>query len=171
LKSPEGGEDLFVVMGQELPLSGSAMIQLLQAVLDKGLPFRFRAKGFSMSPFIKDSDVITVLPLGGAPRLGEVVAFRHPVSQRLVVHRVVKSRADVCRIRGDAIPEDDGLVPRDAVLGRVAKVERDGISVRLGMGPERALIAFLTRTGLFMRVIIPLWMLIRPIVRRNRRSA
>jgi hypothetical protein len=171
LKSPENGEDLFVVVGQELPLSGAAMIQLMQAVLDKGLAFRFRAKGYSMSPFIKDSDVITVLPLRTVPRLGEVVAFRHPVSRRLVVHRVIRARNDGCLIRGDAVSEMDGLVPRAHILGRVERVERDGKSVRLGMGPERALIAFLTRTGLFMRVIIPLWMRIRPIVRPNRRSA
>ena len=171
MKSPENGEDQFVVVGRELPLSGSAMIELLHAVLDKGLPFRFRATGFSMSPFIKNDDVITVRSMGSdAPRLGEVVAFRHPASQRLVVHRVVESGVETCRIRGDAISEDDGSVPRSNILGRVASVERNGKPVRLGMGPERAFIAFLTRSGLFLRVIIPIWMIIRPIVRPNRRS-
>lgn len=171
MKSPENGEDLFAVVGQELPLSGTAMIELMQAILDKGMPFRFRAKGFSMSPFIKDSDVITVRPLSTSPRLGEVVAFRHPMSQRLVVHRVIRARKDKCLIRGDAVSGVDGLVPRGNILGRIEKVERDGKPVRLGMGPERVLVAFLTRTGLFMRVIIPLWMRIRPIVRPNRRPA
>ena len=171
MKSPEDGEDLFVVVGQELPLSGSAMIQLMSAVLDKGMSFRFRAKGFSMSPFIKNDDVITVQSLGSeAPKLGEVVAFRHPMSQRLVVHRVVKPGDGTCRIRGDAISEDDGSVPRSAILGRVVHVERNGKPVRLGMGTERAFIAFLTRSGLFLRVIIPIWIVIRPIVRPNRRS-
>jgi hypothetical protein len=171
LKSPENGEDQFVVAGEELPISGAAMMELMQAVLGKGLAFRFRAKGFSMSPFIKDNDVITLLSLSSKPRLGEVVAFRHPLSQRLVVHRVVHVRQEGCLIRGDAVSEVDGHVPTANILGRVARVEREGRTVRLGMGPERAVIAFFTRTGLFMRVIIPFWMLIRPIVRPTRRSA
>ena len=170
MKCPENGEDTYVIPGEELPISGAAMMELLGAVVDKDMPFRFRARGFSMSPFIKDSDVITVLPLTAEPRLGEVVAFRHPVSQRLVVHRVVGAGSGIFRIRGDAVPQDDGLIPRNDILGRVAAVERNGKPVRLGMGPERALIAFVTRSGLFLRVVIPLWMLIRPIVRPNRRS-
>ena len=118
-------DDLFVVEGQELPLSGAAMLELLVAVLDRGVPFRFKAKGFSMSPFVKDGDVITVISLRNSlPRLGDVVAFRHPLSQRLVVHRVVKPGRAACLIRGDAVPEGDGLVPRSDILGRVTRVER-----------------------------------------------
>jgi len=170
LRSP-AEDDLFVVEGQELPLSGAAMLELLVAVLDRGVPFRFKAKGFSMSPFVKDGDVITVISLRNSlPRLGDVVAFRHPVSERLVVHRVVRVGQDGCLIRGDAVPEGDGLVPMANIVGRVSRVERNGRPVRLGMGPERALVAFVTRSGLFLHVIIPFWMLIRPIVRPNRRS-
>ncbi len=72
---------LFSKKGGELKLSGPDLIELLQAVLDKGVPFRFRAKGFSMTPFIKDGDVITIFPLEGSrPRLGDIVAFTHPVT-------------------------------------------------------------------------------------------
>jgi len=47
----------------ELQLSGPSLVELLRSVLDKGVPFRFQAKGFCMTPFIKDGDVITVFPL------------------------------------------------------------------------------------------------------------
>lgn len=152
----------------ELSLSSPALIELMRGVLGKGAPFRFQARGFSMSPFIKDGDVITVETLPrGAPRVGHIVAFRHPRSGRLVVHRVVGRKGDAYLIKGDASPEGDGLVPADNILALVTKVEREGQSVRLGIGPARLLIAFLTRSGLFLRLVIPAWLLVRPILRRS----
>jgi hypothetical protein len=52
-----------LVKGSDLPLSGPALVHLLRAMMDKGAPVRFRAKGFSMSPFIKNKDVVTISPL------------------------------------------------------------------------------------------------------------
>lgn len=136
-----------------LTLSGAAMREFLAAVLERGAPFRFTARGYSMHPFIRDADVITVSPLGGrAPRLGEVVAFRSG-EDRLVVHRVVaagSARGDAAAgylIRGDNCPEADGRVPPEAVLGVVTRVERAGRSRRLGIGYESALLAALSRSG------------------------
>ena len=65
--------------GGILSLSGPALLDLLRAVLDKRVPFRFTARGFSMSPFIKDGDVVTVSPCApGAIHYGDVIAFVHP---------------------------------------------------------------------------------------------
>ena len=129
-----------------LTLSGAAMREFLAAVLERGAPFRFTARGYSMHPFIRDADVITVSPLGGrAPRVGEVVAFRSG-EDRLVVHRVVAAAADSrdaaagYLIRGDNCAEADGCVPPEAVLGVVTRVERAGRPRRLGIGPELSLI-------------------------------
>jgi hypothetical protein len=168
LKSAPDGGDGFSQIGDELPLSGPALSALLQAVLQRGVPFRFRAKGFSMSPFIKDGDVITVSPLAGArPRLGEVVAFQRNGSDALVVHRVVGWRGDSIAIQGDFLPAADDIVPRSRILGRVKRVERGGREVRLGLGPERAVIALLTRSGVFRHMILPFWFRIRRFVRRT----
>ena len=146
------GEYVAAAVGT-LTLSGAAMREFLAAVLERGAPFRFTARGYSMHPFIRDADVITVSPLGGrAPRLGEVVAFRSG-EDRLVVHRVVAAgsargaAAAGCLIRGDNCPEADGRVPREAVLGVVTRVERAGRPRRLGLGPEGALLAGLSRAG------------------------
>lgn len=158
----------YVVEGRELPISSAALIELMRAVRDKGASFRFRAAGFSMSPFIKDGDVITVAPLkSGRPHTGDVVAFVHPVSSRLVVHRVVQKRDRGYVIKGDATGEADGLVPQDRLLAQVTAVERGGRHVRLGMGWERLLIALLTRTGLFLSLVIPLWLRVRSLFRRS----
>jgi signal peptidase I len=159
---------LFSKKGGELQLSGPDLIELLQAILDKGVPFRFRAKGFSMSPFIKDDDVITVSPLtDGSTHSGDIVAFIRSEMKKLVIHRVVGKQGEYFHIKGDNIPNTDELIPKANILGRVTKVERNGRKIYLGLGPEGFLIAFLTRKGLLFPLLYPLWRMVRPIFRRT----
>jgi hypothetical protein len=170
LKPREHKPALRISEGSDLPLSGTALAELMRAVLSKGVPFRFRAKGWSMSPFLRDGDVITISPLGGAvPGVGEVVAFVHREANKPVVHRIIARRGADCLIRGDNLPgAGDGLVPRGNILGRVARVDRDGRKVWLGLGPERFLIAFLSRVGLLFPARERLMTLIRPFLKRSR---
>lgn len=167
---PQSFEDprLQVVKAQELPLKGPALLELMRAVLDRGVPFRFCARGWSMAPFVRDGDVITVSPLQQAlPRVGEVVAFVRPGAGRLVVHRVVARRGRGLLIRGDSVPEcADGTIAPEAVLGRVTRVERDGRDVWLGLGPERHLIAWLSRAGWLIPLSGRLASWLRPMFRR-----
>lgn len=157
----------FVQHIEESAIPNAVLVELLRAVLERGQPFRFEAPGFSMSPCIRDGDAITVTPLSGAsPGRGDVVAFLRPDSGKLIVHWVVGKRGDAFLIQGDNAQEGDGLVPRANVLGRVTEVKRDGKPVRLGLGPERRLIALLSRWGLFRPLLLWGWPLVRPIVRR-----
>jgi signal peptidase I len=159
---------VYTEKGAELSLGSRPFRGLLIEVLHRGAAFRFRAKGFSMSPFIKDGDIITVAPLSGdGPRLGDVVAFIDPRTEELVVHRVIGKR-DNSRffIRGDNLPVQKHLVPISQVLGKVEKVERGGDAVGLGLGPEKTLIALLSRKGVLLSVLLPLWRVIRPFLKR-----
>ena len=144
----------------------SLLNALLQHILAKGLDCRFPAKGHSMSPFIQDGDVITVSPLQKTSAgLGDVVAFIHPGSKKLTIHRVVGKRANSYCIKGDSSPDADGLIPKSNIIGLVTKVERKGKEALLGLGPERWLIAFLTRRGLLFPLLTPIWKVVRPLVK------
>jgi hypothetical protein len=132
----------------ELSLSGLALAELMTAVLDRGKAFRFRARGASMSPFVKDGDVITVDPLRGRrPPRGSVVAFLHPKTGRLAVHRIVGRGPDGYLVRGDNTDVADGTLPDGRILGLVTEVVRAGERVRLVRGRTAALVAWLSRTG------------------------
>lgn len=80
--------------------------------------------------------------------VGDVVAFIHPETQLLCLHRVLSVHGDSFFIQGDNMPEKpDGMIPRESIVGRVTGIERAGRRVRLGLGPERLLLAMLSRCG------------------------
>jgi len=152
----------------QLSITGPALVELLRAVLAKGASFRFQARGFSMSPFIRDGDIVTLFSITGARLcLGDIVAFVRSDTERLVIHRVVGKKGYAFSIMGDYSHTTDGLVSNRNILGRVVKVERNGEMISFGLGRERILIAFLTRNGLFLRFMLPAWRLIYPIVRKS----
>jgi hypothetical protein len=166
LTSQRAKPSLLITKQDELSLAGTAFTSLLRAVLDKGVSFRFRATGFSMSPFISNGDVLTVSPLSGRPRLGDVVAFVRQETGGLAIHRVVGTNAWDCLIRGDNSFRDDGFVPEANILGRITKVERNGKNVLLGLGPERYLIGLLARKGLLIPMFLPIPRHLRTLLRR-----
>ena len=144
----------FVRDAGELRSNNRVQLELLRAVLERGVPFRFCALGFSMTPFIQDGDILTVAPLNGRTlHLGEVVACAHPDTGRLAVHRVIAELNGAMMLRGDNSPEPDGLIPRENILGVVTRVERAGHDVRVGLGAERVLIALLQRANALPRAV------------------
>jgi len=138
----------------ELLLSNAALLEFLQASLKKGLPFRVQVKGFSMSPFIKNGDVVTVSPLKNSlPRFGDIVAFIHPVTKKLIIHREVARKGNFYLITGDNTKKLDSFVPRENILGCITRLERRGKRMFFGLGPERLLIAFLVRENLLLPLL------------------
>jgi hypothetical protein len=49
-------------------------------------------------------------------------------------------------------------------LGRIRKMERDGKAKALGLGPERILIALLSRKGFLRSWVFPIWRRVRPVI-------
>jgi hypothetical protein len=145
---------LYLQKGSDRLLSGQALLEIMEAVLQKGRPFRFQARGFSMSPFIRDGDILTIAPLSpGRPQWGKVAAFIDPGDGLLILHRVIGVRKRAFLTRGDhPSNEKDGWIPRENLLGLVTEVERNGGKIHLGMGPERFLIALLSRLGLMVPI-------------------
>jgi hypothetical protein len=121
-----------------------------------------------MSPFIKDGDVVTVSPiLRSSPGIGDVVALIYREARKLLIHRVVGRNGECYSTRGDNTLEGDGLVYGANILGYVTKVERNGKKVFLGLGPERFLIAWLTRKGLLLSFVLPVWRVLHSIIRKS----
>ncbi len=150
--------------GQALTLSGSGLSTLMTACLEKGAGFRFRARGSSMTPFIRDGDILTV---SGAPdirpQVGDVAAVINPATGTVIVHRIVREKGTAFCIKGDNCRHADGFFDKSTVTGVIVKAERHGRPVRFGLGPEKRMAALLSRTGLLTYLLLPLLRKIRPL--------
>jgi hypothetical protein len=140
---------LILKRGSDLFISGEDLLALMSVVLSTGASFRFQASGFSMNPFIKDGDTITISPASRVkPALGRVVASISPASNRLVVHRLIGRLGEAFLLQGDnSMGQADGFILPQNILGCVTRVERGGAPVFLGQGPERYLVAFFAKNG------------------------
>jgi len=139
-------------------LTGDALQKLMRDVVERGSAFRFRANGASMSPFIRDGDTVTVEKLDkGSLRIGDVVAYVQPDSNRLVIHRLIHESDSSAYLKGDNTESPGNNIPYTHMIGRVSSVERNGKAITFGLGPERILVAWLTgskRDERFKRLFI-----------------
>ena len=126
---------------RELKLDDDAFAQLSAEILRQGGSFQFRAHGSSMSPFIRDGDLLTIAPVDAASlEIGDVALYRTR-RDRIVAHRVVGRATQggelVLETRGDARLASDRPVPGGRVMGCVVRIQRGGRVYRLDLGPWR----------------------------------
>jgi signal peptidase I len=158
----QAGTPSFSTVEDEQPIPGSTFTSLLKDVLEMGASFRFRANGVSMTPFIKQGDLVTLFPYAGSrPRLGDVAAFFFPGTEKLAIHRVVGKKENGYLLKGDNATVLDGVIPRENILARVKKVERGGREIHLGLRQERYVIALLAQTGLLQSLFSTLCKIFR----------
>jgi len=162
-KSPES--EFSLISQEEFSLSNNDLAELMQATLARGACFRIKVNGFSMSPFIKNSDVVTISALKDSrPGLGKVAAFINPRTNKLAIHRIVARGRGTYLIKGDNTLSADGLVPQENILGCVTRIERNGRQIYFGLHQGRAAIALFSRISLW-RLIFYCWRVIPPAIR------
>jgi len=139
----------------EFSLSGKDLADLAQATLAKGACFRLKAKGFSMLPFIRDGDILTISSLLKSPiGFGKSAAFIDSQTGKLVIHRIIGKNNGLYLIKGDNAFGAGGLIPKENILGCVVRIERNGKNIFLGLGRERMIIALFSRIKLWPLALI-----------------
>jgi signal peptidase len=113
---------------REVSLRHTELEELSTEILEQGGSLRFKAHGYSMSPFIRDGDVLTTQSIESADlEVGDVALYRS-AGNRLVAHRVVGKRKENGRLtlvmRGDSQSGSTELVYADQILGRVVSIQR-----------------------------------------------
>jgi signal peptidase I len=142
-----------------------AVAGLLTDALRAGHSFSFRAGGFSMSPFIKDGDLITVSPFGNIqPGRGDIVAFLDAANNGLTVHRIIQKQGIDFIMKGDNTRVADMPVSDSNLLGRVTGIRRRKAERHLGLGSERGLLAALSRAGILMPLMRLTRLLLLPLI-------
>lgn len=114
-----------------LRINHEEFLGIVKEILARGKPLSFRAQGTSMSPFIKDGDIVTLLrdpnPKVG---VGDVVLLKTGEG-KFYLHRVIKKGESGIITRGDACFEDDGFTPHRNIIGKVVRVSGRGYNFHL----------------------------------------
>ena len=131
---------------------------VVRPFLEKGLSVLFQARGGSMSPAIRDGEIVEITPVKLSDlQKDDIVLAKTDFGFRL--HRVVKlDRAkNICVTRGDCAQENDPSLSGKQVLGRARAKE-----VRLGWTTVRA--SF--RYGTFLRSAARAQYLVEKVLRK-----
>ncbi len=123
-----------------------------------------------MAPFIRDGDLITISPLQTAhPEIGEVIAYIRPQENKLVVHRLVDwSNRNAIFLGDNELEYPKEPIPQECLIGTVTRIERNGHPIWLGLGPERLIIAWLSRSRLLTPLLTRVTNLLKPIIQLMR---
>jgi len=135
--------------------------RILVDFLEAGYSLRLTAQGTSMSPLIREGDVVLIDPIGSQlPKPSEVVFFINHQGN-LVLHRVIKrmrkNRMFFFLLKGDQVANTDGFYEEDRIIGRLRGFERNGNTLSMKDMPFKMLnyLAFLrSLTGFGSRGIL-----------------
>ncbi len=126
---------------------------VLSEWLRDGHPLEVPVQGFSMSPFLRPGDRLVIETLAGAgPRCGDIVIVSLG-GTRWMAHRVVSRTSEAWLTRGDAALQADRPVATQEIYGVVRHIRRADRRRRFGLGPERIVIAWLSRRGILSRLL------------------
>jgi len=129
---------------------------LTRDLLAEGKIVRFRAKGFSMRPFIHNGDLLEVQPIGDYQvKIGDIILFKS-LNNGLLAHRIIKIKAvndeTMYLPQGDSNRHPDLLISSAQFLGIIVACKRDQKDFD-----------FTTRA---QQVIARLWVLFSPLLKR-----
>ncbi len=138
---------------EELSLSGEDLYELMESFLTTGLQssMKIQCMGWSMSPFIRNENSVTLRPLDESRSLknGDIVAAAVRDRRRVIVHRIIKSAPPEYLIKGDNNSTSDGWFSKNDILGLVERIEnKNGFSY----SPKRwqnIIIALASRVNFF----------------------
>ena len=149
---------------ETLNLKREDFASIAQGVLSRGRILKFKAKGGSMSPFIRNGDVVEVVPAKGKINLGDIILYRSSYGNP-VVHRVIQRNKESIITKGDSVPSSDEPILFEQVLGRVVAVEKNGWCIRLDRPMVKVLSILLALISPFSFLIYPSLRLVKRTVR------
>ncbi|MGD8397543.1 MAG: signal peptidase I [Anaerolineae bacterium] len=114
-------------------ISQKALITFLRTGLEQAGEMRLPLRGRSMWPTIPAGSLVRVEPINGSSvQRGDILVWQR--KGVFVAHRVVDIKSDDASshllLKGDNCPVADAPVSREAIIGRVSAIERNGRDVR-----------------------------------------
>lgn len=156
-------------MAEAFILTGEGFRELMAAILSSGPDYRVRVRGrgFSMVPFIKDNDAVMLKPIDHQRgiKFGDVVAVSSRDKERIVIHRIIRSKKGRYQTKGDSNPKADAWCSINCVIGIVCDIDNKGWIPYHCTHWQNVIIAVASKTGLLNRIIYPGYIYLRNLVK------
>jgi len=136
----------------ETSISMSNFYAILDVLLKNNKPCRIKTicRGCSMAPLIKNNDSVIITPVNCNTKLvvGTIAVIAYPKREKVVVHRIIKTKGQLYLTKGDNISIPDGWIKKDQVIGIVETVLKQSFSYNCWVSVN-FMLALLSRVGLF----------------------
>ncbi|MCG8638897.1 MAG: hypothetical protein MI862_04140 [Desulfobacterales bacterium] len=111
-----------------------------------------------MSPFIRNGNTICLklIRMKDRIRIGDIVAVRQKNPDKIFIHRVIGIKEKKIQVKGDNRKVPDGWFPVHSIIGIVTKIKNTYGNIAVKIPLINPVIAFLSRTGILYRVLLPL---------------
>jgi hypothetical protein len=160
MESEQLKQEFSLVAEKDISLLAKELVALMRAAFARGAYFQMRVKGYSMNPFIKEGDMVTISgPRSFSDTFGRIAAFSSGEGDNLFIHRIVGKKEGFYLEKGDNSFGSARIVAVENILGYVVKVERQDNDVSFGLGKERLIIASLSRMNALIPFVCP-WRLL-----------
>jgi len=106
-----------------LNLSSKSLGKLVKDFTQKKNKIKFKTKGHSMKPLIKEGDMITISPyIDLYPSPGDIVAYLNLITEKLIIHRIMKISGNSFIAKGDNCFNNDMIHGTNCIIGYVSQI-------------------------------------------------
>lgn len=110
-------------------LSNDIFFAQVESEIAAGRSVRFKVKGNSMYPFLRNGkDEVVLSPLQHDPKLLDIVLFKY--KGKHVLHRIIDIDSGIYTIQGDGIFSSFEQCTRDDIIGKVNFICKNGGKTR-----------------------------------------
>lgn len=134
-----------------LELSGKALGELVNEFMRNKKAIKFTTKGHSMAPIINQGDIVTISPyLHRSPDPGDIVAYLHPQTRGLIIHRLIKITPESFVAKGDNCRNNDNACKTEYIIGHVSQInKKDSLKNTFLHSTFKKIITCVSTVGLF----------------------
>ena len=154
-------------MIKNLALDTKNFIAIIKAASEKQhvTDIKFKAYGNSMFPFIKNQDILNVKLINNDYNIhiGDIVAVTDQTVKIIMVHRIVGIKNKLYLIKGDNQVKADDWFPKKSILGIITEAKRTSGKIFYCHRWQNILIAFLSKTNILKKIILPISLNIKKI--------
>ncbi|MDA3917429.1 MAG: S26 family signal peptidase [Deltaproteobacteria bacterium] len=146
-------------------LTDSLFCKLVKSIpADKTINhIKVQGHGSSMSPFLKNNETLFIKPVKKKTEIktGDIIAVTDKNEEKIIVHRVISQKKNICLLKGDNCKKKDGWFTKKQVLGIITQKKKQSGKIICFFRWESILIAFLSKTGFLNSILLPFGRLLK----------